>query len=41
MNTKDLPGIIIATKMKSQNTVVKQIKPLAGIRRKLFIGKTG
>ena len=37
MNSKDLPAVVIT--MKLQNTVGKQIRTLAGIRRKLLIGK--
>ena len=33
--------IAIVIRMKSQNTVGKQITTLAGIRRKLLIGKAG
>ena len=39
MNTKDLPEIAIVIRMKLQNTVGKQITTLAGIRRKLLIGR--
>ena len=39
MNTKDLSGIMIMIRMKLQNTVMKQITTLAGIRIKLLIGK--
>ena len=39
MNTKYLSGIAIAIIMKLRNTVGKQITTLAGIRRKLLIGK--
>ena len=38
---KDLSGITIVKRMKLQNTVEKQITTLAGIRRKLLIGKAG
>ena len=41
MNTKDLSGIAIVIGMKLQNTVGKQITTLAGIKRKLLIGKAG
>ena len=41
MNTKDLSGIAIMIKMNLLNTVGKQITTLAGIRRKLLLGKTG
>ena len=41
MNTKDLSGIAIVIRMKLLNTVGKQITTLAGIRRKLLLGKTG
>ena len=39
MNTKDLPGIAIVTRMKLLNTFRKQITTLAAIRRTLLIGK--
>ena len=39
MSTKDLSGIAIVIRMKSQNTVGKQITDLARIIRKLLIGK--
>ena len=41
MNTKDLSGIAIVKRMRLRNTVSKQITTLAGIRRKLLIGKVG
>ena len=41
MNTKDLSGIAIAIRMKSQNTVGKQITTLTGIRKKLLVEKAG
>ena len=41
MNTKDLPGIAIVKRIKVLNTVGKQISTLAGIWRKLLIGKAG
>ena len=41
MNTKDQSGIAIVIRMKLQNNVGKHITALAGIRRKLLIGKTG
>ena len=41
MSTNDLPGIAIAKKMKLRKTDGKQIKTLAGIRKKLLIGKAG
>ena len=41
LNTKHLSGIIIVIRMKLQNTAGKQITTLAGIRRKLLIGKAG
>ena len=41
MNTKDLSGIAIVTRKKLQNTVGKQITTLAGMGRKLSIGKAG
>ena len=41
MKTKDLSGIANMIRMKLQNTVGKQITNLAGIRRKLLIGKAG
>ena len=39
MSTEDLPRITIVKKMKLRNTE-KQITTLAGIRRKMLIGKT-
>ena len=41
MNTKNMSDIAIVIRMKLQNTVGKQIRTLAGIRRKLLIGKAG
>ena len=41
MDTKDLSGIAIVIRMKLRNIVGKQIMTLAGIRRKLWIGKAG
>ena len=41
MNTKDLSGIAIVKRMRLRNTISKQITTLAGIRRKLLIGKVG
>ena len=41
INTKDLSGIMIVIRMALLDTVGKHITILAGIRRKLFIGKTG
>ena len=41
MNTKDLSGIAIVKRMRLRNTISKQITILAGIRRKLLIGKVG
>ena len=41
MNAKDLQNIKTVKKMKLQNTVEKQITALAGIRRKMLIGKAG
>ena len=41
MNTKDLSGIAIVTRMKLLNTAGKLIITLTGIKRKLLIGKTG
>ena len=38
---KDLSGIAIAIRMKLQNTFGKQITTIAGIKRKLLIGKAG
>ena len=40
-DTKDLSGIAIVIRMKLLNTVGKQITTLAGIRRRLLIGKAG
>ena len=39
MNTKELPGIAIVKRKKSQNTVGKQIITLTVIRRKFLMGK--
>ena len=39
MNTNDSPVIAIVTRMKFRNTVSKHITTLAGITRKLLIGK--
>ena len=39
MNTKDLSGIAIVTRIKLLNTAGKQIITLTGIRRKLLIGR--
>ena len=41
MNTEDILGIAIVIRMELQNTVMKQITTLAGIRRKLLVGKAG
>ena len=41
MDTKDLSGVTIVIRMKSQNTVWKQITTFSGIRRKSLIGKSG
>ena len=41
MNTKDLSGIATGRRKKLQNTVGKQITTLAGMGRKLSIGKAG
>ena len=41
MNAKDLSGIAIVIRIKLQNTIGKQVTILAGIRRKLLIGKWG
>ena len=41
MNTKDLSKIAIVKRIKLQNSFGKQIITLAGIRRKLLIGKAG
>ena len=41
MNAKDSSGKNVVKRMKLQNTVGKQVKTLAGIRRKLLIGKGG
>ena len=41
MSAKYLSGITTVKRMKLRNTVRKQITTLAGIRRKLLIGKTG
>ena len=41
MNTKELSEIAIVIRMKLQNTVEKWITTLAGIRKKLLIGKAG
>ena len=38
---KKLSRVAIVIRMRLQNTVVKQIATLAGIRRKLLIGKAG
>ena len=39
MKTRDLSGIAIVKRMKLRNIVGKQVTTLAGIRRKLLIGK--
>ena len=39
MNAKDLSGNAIVIKMKLQNTFLKKVTFLAGIRRKLLIKK--
>ena len=41
MNAKDSSGKNVVKRMKLQNTVGKQVTTLAGIRRKLLIGKGG
>ena len=41
MNPKDLSGIAIVIRIKLQNIVGKHITTLAGIIRKLLIGKAG
>ena len=41
MNTRHQSGIAIVKRMKLPNTVAKQITTLAGIRKKLLIGKAG
>ena len=41
MNIKGLSGIAIVIRMKSQNTIGKQITTLVRIRRKMLIGKSG
>ena len=41
MKTRDLSVITIVKRMKLRNTVGKYITTLAGIRRKLLIGKVG
>ena len=41
MNTKDLLEIAIVKRKKLQNIVGLQITTLAGIRKKLLIGKAG
>ena len=41
MNAKDSSGKNVVKRMKLQNSVGKQVKTLAGIRRKLLIGKGG
>ena len=41
MNMKGLSGIAIVIRMKSQNTIGKQITTLVRIRRKMLIGKSG
>ena len=41
MNTKDLSGIANVVRMKLQNTIGKQVTTLAGMRKKLLIGKAG
>ena len=41
MDTKNWSGIATVKRMKLRNPVEKQITALAGIRRKLLIGKEG
>ena len=41
MNAKDSSGKNVVKRMKLQNSVGKQVTTLAGIRRKLLIGKGG
>ena len=41
MNTKGLSGIAFGKRIKLRSTVGKQITTLAGIKRKLLIGKLG